>query len=238
METYDVVMLAILIGATLWGAFKGFAWQVASIASLFVSYWVAFHFRDQVSPLVSTAPPWNMFSAMLILFGATSSAIWLVFQLLAGVIGKLRLNAVDRQMGAILGLGKGIVICVLATLFSVTLLGESARQSIIHSKSGHKIALLIHDADAVMPPEIKSVVAPYLEDFDRQMDPDAASNDTRNEVASDGEEATEATADADDGSARTAWQRTERRLEKSFTESVQKGIEDGVRKRFSSGKRE
>jgi hypothetical protein len=37
METYDIVMLAVLGLATLFGFLKGFAWQVASLASLILS---------------------------------------------------------------------------------------------------------------------------------------------------------------------------------------------------------
>ena len=57
------------------------------------------------------------------------------------------------------------------TLFAVTLLGETARQSIVRSKSGLYIARLLRDADTVMPHEIKSVLDPYLQDFDHRLDP-------------------------------------------------------------------
>ena len=52
MEIYDIVMLVVLLAATLFGAFKGFAWQLASIASIVVSYIVA-HKYLAITPLAT-----------------------------------------------------------------------------------------------------------------------------------------------------------------------------------------
>src|SRR5262245_36460026 len=46
MQAYDVLMLIVLGLAIVWGAWKGLAWQIASIASIGVSYFVALHFRQ------------------------------------------------------------------------------------------------------------------------------------------------------------------------------------------------
>ncbi len=171
METYDVVMLVVLGAATLFGALKGLAWQVASLASMVLSYLVAYKFRGELASKIDAAQPWNVFLAMLILYVASSSVVWLVFRVLSTTIDKMKMKDFDRQLGAILGFGKGILFCAVVTLFAVTLLGETARQSIVRSKSGLYIARLLRDADNVMPHEIKSVLDPYLKDFDQRLDP-------------------------------------------------------------------
>ena len=38
MQTYDLLMLLVLVCATIFGFWKGMAWQLASLASLVVSY--------------------------------------------------------------------------------------------------------------------------------------------------------------------------------------------------------
>ncbi len=55
MQGYDLIMLAILAGTTIFGAYKGMAWQLAAIASLgratllrifqrlFSRYWLVWH---------------------------------------------------------------------------------------------------------------------------------------------------------------------------------------------------
>ncbi len=165
MQVYDIIMLAVLIGATAFGAWKGLIWQLASLASILVSYYVALEFRQPVARLIDAAPPWNSFVAMLILFAGTSLVIWIVFRLLANFIDRIKLKEFDRQIGAIVGLGKGIVLCVIITLFGVTLLGESQRERIVNSYSGYYIAVLLQKATPVMPDEIRDVLSPYTDDL-------------------------------------------------------------------------
>lgn len=168
MEIYDIVMLVVLVGATLFGAIKGFAWQLAAIASIAVSYLVAYHFREPFSQSIEAEPPWDRFLAMLILYVGTSLVIWVAFRMVSRTIDRLRLREFDRQVGAMFGLAKGALYCTLITLFAVTLLGDAMRERIVRSKSGHYIANLLDRSESVIPPEIHDVVQPYLERFDER----------------------------------------------------------------------
>jgi membrane protein required for colicin V production len=175
METYDIIMLAMLGAATVYGALKGLAWQIASLASLVLSYVAAYKFRGVLAAKIDATPPWNVFLAMLILYVATSSLIWLLFNAVATTIERLKFRDFDRQMGALAGFVKGVLLCVILTLFVVTLLGETARQSVVRSKSGAYIARLLHDTDSVMPSEIKAVLAPHIARLNAELDPAAKS---------------------------------------------------------------
>jgi membrane protein required for colicin V production len=168
VETYDIVMLVVLVGATLFGAVKGFAWQLASIASIVVSYLVAYHFREPFSQSIHADPPWNRFLAMLILYVGTSLVIWVAFRMVSGSIDRLKLKEFDRQIGALFGLAKGALYCSLITLFAVTLLGDQIREKIVVSKSGRYIADVLNKSEAIIPPEIQEVVDPYLKRFDER----------------------------------------------------------------------
>lgn len=177
MQTYDIIMAVVLIGAMLLGAIKGFAWQLASIASIVGSYAVAYHYREPFSENIQAEPPWNRFLAMLILYVGTSLVIWVAFRMIAGTIDRMKLKEFDRQIGALFGLGKGAILCTLITLFAVTLFGDSIRDAIVRSRSGGWIARLLDQSDAIMPEEFSSVVRPYLNQFDDQYQP--ASSDSR-----------------------------------------------------------
>lgn len=168
MEIYDIIVLVILVGAMLFGAVKGFAWQLASIASIVVSYVVAYKFREPFSQSIQADPPWNRFLAMLILYIGTSLVIWVAFRMIRGTIDRLKLREFDRQVGALFGLAKGALYCTLLTLFAVTLMGDRVRETIVRSKSGHYIANVLDRSQAVIPPEIHEVVQPYLERFDQR----------------------------------------------------------------------
>ena len=169
MEGYDLFMIVVLVGAIAWGAWKGLAWQVASLASMILSYFVALNFRMQIAGFITASPPWNIFLAMLILFLATSLVVWVGFNLVSEAIEKVKLKEFDRQLGAMFGFAKGVLLCVLITLFAVTLLSEPQRQAICNSKSGYYIAVLLDKADPIMPGEVHEVLDPYIDRLDQQV---------------------------------------------------------------------
>jgi len=169
VDTYDIVMLVVLAGATLFGAIKGFAWQVASVASLAISYYVAYRFREPFSEAIKADPPWNRFLAMLILYVGTSLVIWVAFRMVSRSIDRMKLKDFDRQLGALIGLAKGGLICTLITMFAVALCGPKIREQIVQSRSGFYIAKVLDQSDLVIPPELHEVVSPYIERFENQI---------------------------------------------------------------------
>src|SRR3990170_7253499 len=71
METYDLLMILVLVAATLFGFWKGMAWQIASLASLAVSYVAALRFSEQLAPVFGDHAPLNRFVAMLAIYVGT-----------------------------------------------------------------------------------------------------------------------------------------------------------------------
>ena len=137
LAPYDMLMLGVLVVATLIGFWKGFAWQVASLAAIVGSYFVAYWYREPVAAWIPLADPWRMFGAMFVLYVGSSLAIWCLFRLTSRLIDRWKLKDFDRQLGALLGLAKGLLLCALITFFSVTLLGEQKRSAILQSRSGY-----------------------------------------------------------------------------------------------------
>ncbi len=177
MQSYDLIMLAIMAAAVLFGAWKGLAWQVASLAAIFVSYFVALEFRTPLANMIQVQPPLNQFIAMFAIYALASLAIWIGFGYVRSFIEKFYLRGFDRQAGALLGALKGGLLCIVVTLFAVTLLGETRRMEICQSKSGLLIARSINQLRGVMPKEIHPLLAPYLNKFNdvmNQTNPDYA----------------------------------------------------------------
>ena len=169
MQAYDLIMLIVLGMATIFGAIKGFAWQVASLASIMISYLVAYRFRGQVAEMIHAAPPWNQFLAMLLLYVGTSFVIWVGFRLLSGAIDKVKLKEFDRHIGAAFGLGKGLIYCLLITMFAMSLLGPKQQSAICQSRSGYYIASALDKSVGILPKEIHDVVGPYLQQLDEKL---------------------------------------------------------------------
>ena len=168
MQPYDILVVAILVGATVLGAVKGFAWQLASIASIVFSYLIAHRFRGSLAQSIQADAPWDSFLAMLILFVGTSLMVWTVFRMIAASIDRLKLQDFDHHVGAVFGLLKGGLYVTLMTLFAVTLSGDRTREFVVGSKSGHAIAGVLADSRSVIPPEVGDFVTPYLDRFDER----------------------------------------------------------------------
>jgi membrane protein required for colicin V production len=173
MQAYDIIMLAVLAGSTLFGFIKGMAWQLASLSSLFVSYVVALNFSHLLAPHLGQQQPLNRIAAMLILYLATSLAIWLIFRVVAGMIDRVKLKEFDRQVGGLFGAAKGVLLCVVVTFFAVGL-SEDVREHILGSRSGHYIAVFLDKAQPVLPEGLHEVLDPYLNKLDEQLDPRSA----------------------------------------------------------------
>jgi len=170
IQGYDLLMLVILVLAGVFGAWKGLAWQVASIASLVISSIVAIRFSAQLAPCLFGQAPWNRFLAMLILFMLTSLGVWLAFRMVSGFIDRLKLKEFDRQMGALFGVAKGVLFCLVITFFAVTL-AEGSRRAVLNSHSGKFTAKLLQKATPVMPEEVRDVLGKYIDEFERRLDP-------------------------------------------------------------------
>lgn len=170
MQNYDILMLAVLGVTTLLGFMKGFAWQLASITSLVLSYFVALRFADALAPQLNADPRWAKYLAMLILYCGTGLVVWLVFRFISGAIDQIKLREFDRQMGGLLGFGKGVLLCTVITFFAVSLHADS-RAAVLKSKSGYYISDFLHKATPIMPPELTKLLGPYLEKLERGLDP-------------------------------------------------------------------
>ena len=170
LEGYDLVMLGILAGAALLGYFKGMVWQLAWIAGIVASGYVSFRFGAALAPYFGTQAPWNRFAAMLAVYVGTSLGVWLVFRVISGAINAVHLSAFDHQLGLLLGLAKGALLCVVVTFFSV-ILAPAYRHQIVASHSGRLVAELIVRADTYLPKEIHDTVEPFVKQFEKQFDP-------------------------------------------------------------------
>ncbi len=169
MQAYDLIMLIVLAATTIFGAIKGFAWQLASLASIIASYFVAYLFRNDFAKMINAQPPWNLFLAMLLLYFGSSLIIWMLFRLVSTSIDKVKLKDFDRQLGAGFGLIKGMALCMLITMFAMTLLGSAQQQRIANSRSGLYISRALANAGGILPAELKQVVGPYIDNVERRL---------------------------------------------------------------------
>jgi len=182
IDGYDLVMIGILLAAAVLGYFKGIVWQLAWIAGIVVSSFVAIRFSAEAAAYFGEHEPWNRLLAMLALYAATSVAVWLLFRLVSRAIDAIHLSSFDHQLGLLFGAAKGLLLCVVVTFFAVSL-APAYRGQIVASRSGRLVAELLTTADAYLPPDLHETVAPYLDHLERQLNAPAGEQQP---VASDG----------------------------------------------------
>jgi len=169
LQPYDLAMLAVLALSTLFGAWKGMAWQLAALVGLAAGIVVALQFCEPLAAQIDVEPPWDRAIAMLLLYLVTSLTVRLVFHLLGGVIDRLQLKEFDRHLGAVFGAVKGVAWCVVITFFAV-ILSNAARERILGTHSGYYATVLLHRAIPLLPPEIRDKLGRYIEQYDRRID--------------------------------------------------------------------
>ena len=168
IEGYDLVMLGILAAAAVLGYFKGIVWQVAWIAGIVASGFVAFRFAPAVAPFLGQQAPWNRILALLVLYVGTSLVIWLLFRVVSGAINAVHLSAFDHQLGLLLGLAKGALLCIVITFFAV-MIAPSYSGQIVASRSGRIVAEIISRADELLPKDIADSVDPFVKQFEERL---------------------------------------------------------------------
>jgi membrane protein required for colicin V production len=94
----------------------------------------------------------------------------MVFRVVSSAIDRIKFREFDRQLGALFGLLRGALYCVVITFFAVTF-NDSTLAAVRKSKSAGHIARLISEARAVMPPELHAKLENYLQALDQGLDP-------------------------------------------------------------------
>lgn len=119
MSPLDIAILAVLLLSTAWGVWRGFVREILSLAG-----WVlAFLAANAVAAPIGDALPASMareevrvLIAFVVVFVFTLSATTLVAMLLSRLFKAAGLGGVDRTLGGVFGLARGVLILVAATI--------------------------------------------------------------------------------------------------------------------------
>ena len=85
-------------------------------------------------------------------------------------IERWRLRGFDTQAGGLLGAFKGALLCMLITLFAVTLFGDRVTDSIIASRSGGYITTAINKIHMMVPDEIHAFLDSHIQQLNQSLE--------------------------------------------------------------------
>lgn len=119
MPALDWIFLAVLAASLLLGAWRGLVFEVLSL----LSWLAAFVAAQWLAPAVAALLPMNGASEMIryaagfvLVFIAVVMAVSLVAWLMKKLMESVGLRPVDRVLGAVFGLARGVVIVLAATV--------------------------------------------------------------------------------------------------------------------------
>ncbi|MDH5425174.1 MAG: CvpA family protein [Gammaproteobacteria bacterium] len=126
MTGIDYAFIAVIIISTLFSLLRGFVKEAISLGSWIVAMWVSTTFASNLSNFMPESienPAFKMGLAFIALFVATLILGVMVNILFNQIINKTGLSGVDRALGTIFGLARGVLIVtvfvMLASLTSV-----------------------------------------------------------------------------------------------------------------------
>lgn len=156
-----LLAIGIVLTGIVFGAWKGFAWQLAGVVALILGWCVALPLAGPVAPTFGLKAPLNKFIAIAVLYALTSFGVYFVALLFRKVLERWQLQHWDRHLGAVLGGVKGWLLCLVAIFFAVTL-SSRARGAVLTTPVGKWAAVTMDMIHPVFPHEVHEILHPYV----------------------------------------------------------------------------
>ena len=153
MAIVDLVLLGVLVFSMLLGAWRGLVYEMLSVVGWAVSFYAAQWFAPQVAsllPLQSASEPVRYAAAFVLIFIAAVFAAGLLAFLLKKLVEAMGLRPVDRTMGAVFGLLRGLIL-LLATSVVMDMTALKASDWWQESKGALALAATLKGLKPVLP---------------------------------------------------------------------------------------
>ncbi|HEX8610645.1 MAG TPA: CvpA family protein [Telluria sp.] len=118
MTEFDYVVLAILISSAIIGTLRGLVKEILSLISWVVAFVVANAYGAQLAPMLSAIPGdvVRLMVAFVALFLGTRILMGLIMMAVDLMVKATGLSPVNRLLGALFGLARGVVIVLAAVI--------------------------------------------------------------------------------------------------------------------------
>ena len=152
----DVLLLVVMLISGLLAMIRGFMREILSIAAWIIAAVVTLYAYPRVLPLAS-----EYFSSKLVATGLSVAGVFLITLLVVSLITvrlsdlvlDSRIGALDRTLGFLFGLGRGLIIVVVAFLFFAWLVPDrsqpewvrGAKSKVVLQSTGNWLESLLPD---------------------------------------------------------------------------------------------
>jgi membrane protein required for colicin V production len=160
MSWLDWILLAVLLFSALLGMWRGLVYEVLSVAGWVVAFVLAQAFAADVGawlPMQGASPPLPLAAGFAVVFLATAFGAGLLAWLVKKLVESVGLRPVDRILGGVFGLARGVVI-LLAVAVVVSMLPTKSRDWWQVSPVAQTLTASLHELKPLLP----HAVAKYL----------------------------------------------------------------------------
>ena len=123
MNIVDIAILVIIVVSALIGVFRGFIREVLSLASWVVAFYIAWRFAEfgasYLEPYIDQ-PPFRIVASFAGIFIVSLIAVSIISYLLYRIFSIAGISGVDRTLGLLFGVVRGVAIVgglILAAVF-------------------------------------------------------------------------------------------------------------------------
>lgn len=156
----DLAFLLLLVASLVVGLIRGLVYELLSLAGWAVAFVAARMLAPQVAPMLplgAAGSPLNVGVAMVLCFVVTLMVWGILSWLLQKLIQASPLKPVDRALGAVFGLGRGVLVALVVSL--LVTLTPLAKARAWNESAG---ARLMGMAVSALRPALPSAVATRL----------------------------------------------------------------------------
>ena len=153
MAATDWILIAALAASMLLGALRGLVYEVLSVMGWIAAFLLAQWFSPDVAeklPMQNSGEALRYAAAFVLVFIASVFLAGLISALMKKIISVVGLRPVDRMMGAIFGLFRGLIfLLALSVVVHMTPLQESDWW--LESQGGPMLMTLLKDLRPILP---------------------------------------------------------------------------------------
>ena len=172
-QIVDIVVLAVLLYCAVKGASRGLLSQLAWVVALLLCFKFSGTLAPAIEPMIGVAPPLKQWIAMLVVYVGLCGVSFVAAGMLSSWMEKARVIDFDKHLGGVLGLLKGVIICMTGLFFAITM-SEPMRLIVSKTYSGLATAHILNLSQHIIPmlPEhTVPTVQNVIDEFNRRLQP-------------------------------------------------------------------
>ncbi len=172
-QIVDLIVLAVLLYCAVKGASRGLLSQLAWVVALLLCFKFSGTLAPKIEPMIGVDPPLKQWIAMLAVYVGLCGLSFVAAGMLSSWMEKAKVIDFDKHLGGVLGVVKGIVICMTAMFFAITM-SEPMRQIVSKTYSGYAAAVILHNSQYIIPLLPENTVARVqnvIDEFNRRLQP-------------------------------------------------------------------